>query len=73
MNRRFLLRGLVLASLALSAFACASPSDDLAENAESQDNDLKKKVKPKGGNGALELAAPGFDTTGFVRQHDGEV
>jgi hypothetical protein len=58
--------GLLLASCVLPVIACASPTDDDGENAESQEGDIKKKVKPKGGNGAFDLVAPGFATTGFV-------
>lgn len=67
MNPSRLLLGLLLASATLSIAACASPTDGAApEDAESQDNDLKKKVKPKGGNGAFDLVAPTFNTTGFA-------
>jgi hypothetical protein len=69
MTRTNLLHAIVLASMTLSVFACSSPTDDSSENAEAQDNDLKKKVKPKGGNGALDFAAPGFDMTGFVGRY----
>lgn len=65
MNRSHLLLGLLLASSSLSLFACASPTDD-GENADATESDVKKKVKPKGGNGAFDLVAPGFNATGFV-------
>ena len=61
-----LLAGLLLASCTLSVVACASPTDQEGESAEAQDNDLKKKVKPKGGNGAFDLVAPGFNAAGFA-------
>ncbi len=64
-HSRFLL-GLLLASSTLSIAACATNTDEPAEDAESQDNDLKKKVKPKGGNGAFDLVAPTFNATGFA-------
>lgn len=70
MSHSRLLLPLLFASCTFSfAAACASPTDDggaSPENAESQDNDLKKKVKPKGGNGAFDLVAPSFNTAGFA-------
>ena len=64
MNRSHLLLGLLLASSSLSLFACASPTGD-GENADATESDVKKKVTPKGGNGAFDLVAPGFNATGF--------
>jgi hypothetical protein len=66
MSQSRLLLGLLFATCSLSAVACASSTDGSGENAESQDGDLKKKVKPKGGNGALDLIAPGFNAAGFA-------
>ena len=66
MSQSRLLLGLLLASCALPVIACASPADESGKDAESQDGDLKKKVKPKGGNGAFDLVAPGFNARGFV-------
>lgn len=65
MSHSRLFLGLLLASSVLPVIACATPTDD-GENAESQEGEVKKKVKPKGGNGAFDLVAPGFDATGFV-------
>jgi hypothetical protein len=66
MSRSRLLLGLLLASSSLTFLACASPTDGATDDAESQDGELKKKVKPKGGNGAFDLVAPGFDATSFA-------
>lgn len=65
MNRSHLLLGLLLASSSVSLLACASPTDE-GDNAEATESDIKKKVKPKAGNGALDFAAPGFNAAGFV-------
>jgi hypothetical protein len=66
MSHSRLLLGLLLASCVLPVVACASPTDDGGESAESQEGDIKKKVKPKGGNGAFDLVAPGFAAAGFA-------
>jgi hypothetical protein len=66
MSRSRLLLGLLLATSSLTLLACASPTEGADDGAESQDGELKKKVKPKGGNGAFDLVAPGFDATGFA-------
>jgi hypothetical protein len=66
MSQSRLLLGLLFASCSLSAFACASPTDASGENVDSQEGDVKKKVKPKGGNGAFDLVAPSFNATGFA-------
>ena len=55
-----ILAALLLSSCTLGLVACASPTDDAGESADSQDQDVKKKVKPKGGNGAFDLVAPTF-------------
>lgn len=66
MSQSRLLLGLLLASCSLSVIACAGPTDPTSdEEAESQD-ELKKKVKPKGGNGAFDLLAPTFNAAGFA-------
>jgi len=61
-----ILTPLLLSSCALGLVACAIPTGDPAENSDSQDQDVKKKVKPTGGNGAFELLAPTFSTVGFL-------
>ncbi|HSO40826.1 MAG TPA: hypothetical protein VLT33_50215 [Labilithrix sp.] len=62
-----ILLALLLASCTFGVVACAAPSGDDGENADSQDQDVKKKVKPKGGNGAFDLIAPtSFNTAGFT-------
>jgi hypothetical protein len=66
MSHSRLFLGLLLATCALPVIACTSATDDDGENAESQEGDVKKKVKPKGGNGAFDLVAPGFSSTGFA-------
>ncbi len=66
MSHSRLFLGLLIATCVLPVIACASPTDDGGENAESQEGDIKKKVKPKGGNGAFDLVAPGFAATGFA-------
>lgn len=66
MSHSRLFLGLLLASCVLPVIACAAPPDDGGEDAELQEGDLKKKVKPKGGNGAFDLLAPGFVATGFA-------
>jgi hypothetical protein len=65
MSQSRLFLGLLLATCVLPVIACAAPSDDGGENAESQEGDIKKKVKPKGGNGAFDLLAPGFAVASF--------
>ncbi len=55
-----ILTALLLSYCTLGLVACASPTDDSGESADSQDQDVKKKVKPKGGNGAFDLVAPTF-------------
>jgi hypothetical protein len=66
MNRSsHLLFALLLATAAAPSVACVSASDD---NTDAEDADLKKKVKPKAGNGALDLLKPSFATTAFVGQ-----
>jgi hypothetical protein len=66
MNPSRMLLALLLASCSLGVVACSAPTEDDGENADSQDQDVKKKVKPKGGNGAFDLVAPSFTSTGFA-------
>jgi hypothetical protein len=65
MNPSRILTALLLSSCTLGLAACAGPTDSTDENSDSQDQDVKKKVKPKGGNGAFDLLAPTFSTAGF--------
>jgi hypothetical protein len=58
------LLGVLVASCSLSLVACGGTDGDGVP--ETQADEVKKKVKPKGGNGALDLIAPGFTTTGFA-------
>ncbi|MDB4940970.1 MAG: hypothetical protein JWP97_504 [Labilithrix sp.] len=66
MNASRSLFALLLCSLSLPLVACASPAADGDDDA-TQDDEIKKKVKPKGGNGAFDLLAPtSFKTDGFL-------
>jgi hypothetical protein len=55
---------LLLASTAFAGCADPSASSD-GDASESSESDIKKKVKPTGGNGALDLQAPAFAATNF--------
>ncbi len=58
------LLSLLLASTAFAGCADPSASSD-GDASESSESDIKKKVKPTGGNGALDLQAPAFAATSF--------
>lgn len=64
MNRSSVFFSLLLATLAAQSVACVASNDD---DASSEDSEIKKKVKPKGGNGAFDLLKPSF-ASGFVGQ-----
>ena len=58
---------LLLASCTVGVVACVTPLDDDGENVEAQDQRVKKKVKPRGDNGAFERLAPtSFNTASFT-------
>ena len=59
----------LLAALPLLSMGCAASGDDEGDSADSSESDVKKKVKPKAGNGAFDLAKPTFTTDGFEGQH----
>lgn len=59
----------LLTALPLFAMGCAAQGDDEGDSADSSESDVKKKVKPKAGNGAFDLAKPTFTTDGFEGQH----
>lgn len=58
----------LLVALPLLALGCAEGGDD-GDDADSSESDVKKKVKPKGGNGAFDLLKPAWSTDGFGGQH----
>ncbi|NOU29760.1 MAG: hypothetical protein HOO96_17785 [Polyangiaceae bacterium] len=64
MNRSSVFFSLLLATMAAQSVACIAGNDD---DSSSEDSEIKKKVKPKGGNGAFDLLKPSF-ATGFAGQ-----
>ncbi|MBL8607174.1 MAG: hypothetical protein JNL38_07630, partial [Myxococcales bacterium] len=58
----------LLVALPLVALGCAA-DEDRSDDADSSESDVKKKIKPKGGNGAFDLQKPAWSTEGFAGDH----
>ena len=64
--RRFSLVSTLCLAASLSSMVACAASSDVEEDTESTESEVKKKVKPKGGNGAFDLTKPSWSTTGAV-------
>src|SRR5262245_1741668 len=62
-TRSQVFRALFIASAFSSLAACSS--DALDEDTDAVDDEARRRVKPRGGNGAFEFVAPSFASNSF--------
>lgn len=67
--RRFSLVSMLCLAASLSSLVACAASSDASEDTDSSEADIKRKVKPTGGNGAFDLAKPTWATAGAVGQY----
>lgn len=67
--RRFAIVHTLLLAVSLSSLMACAANTDAEDASQSSDDELKKKIKPKGGNGGLDLAKPSWTTTAAVGQY----